>query len=158
MGLDDGAGGDLGEEGDVGRQSHKVPFRRNRSLFHVQQVAHSLKQVEGNAQRENDVQGSQPQPKGPGKGGNEEIVIFAEAQQGKTGSHARINIGRFSAVFKQPRRGIAHPDDPQQEQQKARIPVGVEYGVGQQEHPPLGFDRFAQLYQPGGCQKKEQKI
>ena len=73
------------KEGDVSRQLYKVPLRGYRALLHIQQVAHGLKQVEGNAQRQNDVQGSHAaQPKGPGEGGDEEIVILAEAQQGKT--------------------------------------------------------------------------
>ena len=159
VGLDNGAGGDLRKEGDVSRQLYKVPLRGYRALLHIQQVAHGLKQVEGNAQRQNDVQGSHAaQPKGPGEGGDEEIVILAEAQQGKTRGDAAIEEGGLSAAFKQPGTNIAHPDDPQQEQQEAKVPIGVEHGIGQQNHPVLLLYGFAPLHQRGGCQKEEQKI
>ena len=158
MGLDDGAGGNLGEEGNIRRQNHKVPFRGHRALLHVQQVAHGLKQVEGNAQRQKDVQGSFRQAEGPGKGGNEKMIIFAEAQQGKAENHAGIDKSGLPASFIQPGGGVAHPDDPQQKQQEAHVPVSIEHGICQQEHPVLLLYGFAQLHQRGCRQKEEQKI
>ena len=159
VGLDDGAGGNLGEEGDVSRQLDKIPLRGDRALLHIQQVAHGLKQIEGNTQWQNDVQRSYAaQPKGPGEGGDEEIAVFAQAQQGQAGDDAAIEKGGLSTAFKPPGTNIAHPDDPQQKQQEADIPVGIEHGVGQQKHPMLSLWGFAQLHQRGSRQKEEQKI
>ena len=133
----DGAGDQLGKEGDIGRKVDKAPLGRDAPV-HVHGVADELEGVKADA----DGQGDPEQ--GQGKAGdgveilNEEVRVLEKAQYGGTEAHRQNEKqpGQPPAPVTLNEQGekIAAEDGQEHEQHILRLAPGVEKQAGKQQN------------------------
>ena len=92
--LDNGSGDELGEEGDVRAEGHRVPLDRGRPAVDINGVAHGLEGVEADADGQGETQNGETQARQAVDAFGQEIPVLEEHQDGQ---------------IKEDRRGHRHP-------------------------------------------------
>ena len=137
-GLDDGAGHQLGEEGDIQRHVHKAFLRANLAPVHIDGIAEGLEGIKADAHRQQDVQAPRPGDAEEGaEGVHEKIEILENAQNHQRHDHAQRDPQLPAVLFIGGGAAIGHHRQAQHQKAAFPVPPAVEHIAGQkQQHMP----------------------
>ncbi len=145
-GLDDGAGHQLGEKGDIQRHVHKAFLRPDLAPVHIDGIAEGLEGVEADAHRQQDVQTPRPGNAEKGaEGVHKEVEVLEDAQNHQGHDHAHSDPKLFPIPLISGGAAIGHQGQAQHQKAAFPVPPAVEHIAGQeQQHMPQGIDRPGQ--------------
>ena len=143
--ADDGAGNELGEQGNIGAEGDEIFLRRHRAPVHVHGVAQALEGVEADAHGQGQLQKRQAQAGDGIDAGDEKVRVFEKSQQ----SHAHGNgqgQPRLFMVLAAPdgkAAQVEYHDSENHQEQQLRLPPTVERKACKKQHgvfPPPGSE------------------
>ena len=145
--ADDGAGNELGKQGNIGTEGNGIFLGRHRAPVHVHGVADTLKGIEADAHRQSQPQQGQRQSRGGIDADEKEVSILKKSQQPHADDNGycqpRLFVGFASPDGKAAK--IEYADGKNHQPQQFRLPPAVEKEAGKKQHgvfPPPGGEEI----------------
>ena len=163
--LQDGAGDQLGEQGDEGAEGDDVALGAGVTAVDVDGVAHGLEGVEGDADGQLQTQHRHEVQTDGGQIGGNEVPVLEEEQQGQieddrtgNGGFCPLEVALVLAPGDQHAVGVVNGDGGEHDDNVHRLAPAVEGQTDDEQHQVAEFQRYNVVQQQHNGQVEEQEI